>query len=466
MSFTRARPRVSWRAGFGLVLLAALGCGAPPRSATSANGPSEHEATSASGAAGSAHTVAPGSSIPPAEGASTAAQSGPVNVIVLLIDSMRADMPWAGYPRPIAPNLTALEKQSVSYTRGYSVSSYTAKSVAALLSGKYPSSLVRSGTFFTKYPASNLFFAELLQARGVHTLSAHAHAYLKRGTGLDQGFTAWELVKGITFDALTDNHVTSDKLTPLAIQMLEAVPRNKPFFAYVHYMDPHDRYLSHPEAPDWGKKLRDRYDQEIFFTDLWIGKLLAWCEQKPWWNETAVIVSADHGEALGEHNMHRHAFELWNVLTHVPLFVRLPHAAPRRIDTPRSQIDIAPTVLELMGAEPHHDFAGKSLVSELRGGAAEPRPVLMDLPPDSNKSERRALVHGDFKLLVLGNDWRFELFNLKEDPGEERNLAKQQPEKLAELKRVYQELWGKVGKVKPYGGNKLMGGGFANGPAE
>ena len=92
---------------------------------------------------------------------------------------MRADMPWAGYPRKIAPNLTALEKQSISYTRAYSVSSYTAKSVAAVLSGQYPSSLKRSGYFFTKYPDSDLFFPELLHKAGVHTMATHGHMYLE-----------------------------------------------------------------------------------------------------------------------------------------------------------------------------------------------------------------------------------------------------------------------------------------------
>jgi arylsulfatase A-like enzyme len=283
---------------------------------------------------------------------------------------------------------------------------------------------------------------------------------------MDQGFTTWETVEGITFDPLTDRHVTSDKLTPLAIKELEAAPAGKPFFAYVHYMDPHDIYVRHAEAPDFGKKPRDRYDQEIFFTDLWIGKLLEWCARQPWWSRTAVIVSADHGEGFGEHHLYRHAFELWNELTHVPLFVRLPATAARRIDTPRSHIDLAPTILELLGNEASDDFAGKSLLAELRGGPAEPRPVLMDLPADSNNEERRALVLGDYKLLVFGNDWRFDLYNLALDAGETRNLAKLEPQKLLELKRVYQELWGKVAKVKPYGGNPLKGGGFANGPVE
>jgi arylsulfatase A-like enzyme len=283
---------------------------------------------------------------------------------------------------------------------------------------------------------------------------------------LDQGFVVWELVSGITFDALTDRHITSDKLTPLVQKELEGVPASKPFFLYAHYMDPHDRYMKHSEAPDFGKDTRDRYDQEIFYTDLHLGKLFDWCKAQPFWRKTAVIVSADHGEGFGEHNMYRHAFELWDMLTHVPLFVRLPGAEPRKIGVPRSHVDIGPTVLELMGVKAPNDFVGKSLVAELRGATPEPRPVLLDLPADSNNSERRALIAGNYKLMVLGNDYRFELYDLESDPGETRNLARQNPEKLAELKGVYRELWGSLKKVKPFGGNKLMGGGAATGPAE
>lgn len=385
-------------------------------------------------------------------------------MLLILVDSMRADMPWAGYPRDIAPNLEKLEAESISYTRAYSVSSYTAKSVAAVLSGKYPSTLFRSAPFFTRYPESNLFLAELLQEASVYTASAHAHMYLKRGVGLDQGFTEWELVGGIHFDNKTDNHVTSQKLTPLAIELLGKKPEGKPFFMYLHYMDPHDVYVKHEESPDFGNKPRDRYDSEIFYTDLWIGKLLDYMKKQPWWDETAVIVSADHGEAFGEHNMHRHAFELWNVLTHVPLFIRLPGVAPRHIDTPRSHVDLAPTILELMNVHADNDFAGQSLVSELEGAKAEARPVLLELPQDTNNPERRALILDRHKLLVFDTGWRKDLYDLVADPGEEKNLAKEQPEKLKELETVFEQQWGKYKRIKPYGGNKLSGGGIANGP--
>ena len=84
-----------------------------------------------------------------------------------------------------------------------------------------------------------------------------------------------------------------------------------------------------------GQDARDRYDCEIFFTDHYIGKLLEWAKTQPWWENTAIILSADHGEAFGEHGEYRHAFELWQELVHVPLAFKLPGVKPRRVHVKR-----------------------------------------------------------------------------------------------------------------------------------
>ena len=120
-------------------------------------------------------------------------------------------------------------------------------------------------------------------------------------------------------------------------------------------------YHQHKATPVFGKKVRDRYDSEVFYTDLWIGKLLEHMKKQSWWDKTVVIVSADHGEAFGEHNMYRHAFELWEMLVHVPLMFCGPNIQARRIESPRSSIDFAPTIVELMGVKAANDFVGESL---------------------------------------------------------------------------------------------------------
>ncbi len=389
---------------------------------------------------------------------------GPLNVLLLTIDSLRADMPWTGYPRAIAPNLTKLAEESVVYTNEYALSSYTAKSVAGFLSGRYPSTLYRSGYFFATYPKSDLFLAEVLHDHGIPTTSWHGHLYF-RSAGLEQGFDTWQFVPGIRFDPETDNSITSQDMTPLGIKLLgKSENTGKQFFAWAHYMDPHDQYNKHPESPDFGNKNRDRYDNEVFYTDLWLGKLLDFARAQAWWKDTVLIVSADHGEAFGEHGFYKHAFEIWDVLTRVPMLISGPGIKPRRIEERRSHIDLAPTILDIMGLPPEPSFMGKSVLPELQGGKPDDRePIISELTEDSHNPPRRAFILGDYKLIVI-KERKFMLFNLTKDPAEETDLAETEPDKLAEIKRAYEAAYAKLPVLEPYGGATLKEGGSAHGP--
>jgi arylsulfatase A-like enzyme len=438
------------------VVLLALACSKPEPSPS----PTASASSLAAGTQPQVSAAAP-SAAPPEP-------SRPRNVLMITIDSLRADMPWNGYPRPIAPNLTALSEKCTNYTNAYSVSSYTAKSVVAFLSGKLPSTLYRSGFFFASYANANQFMPETLRENGIDTLSWHAHMYFARGKGLEQGFREWRVVPGLTFDAQTDNHVTSEKMTNLGIELLgKPELETKQFFAWAHYMDPHDQYNRHEEAPKLGNKARDRYDQEIFHTDLWVKKLLDFIEQKPFGKDTYLIISADHGEAFGEHGMYKHAFELWEVLTRVPLLICGPGIKPQRINERRSHLDLTPTIFELLGQKVPADLMGKSLLPELAG--REPpkvrEPIYLELTEDSHNPPRRALIQGDYKLIWFGGHReKFQLFNLSQDPGEEKELSKAEPDKLKEMQVAYHAFWDKLPMVEPYGHVKLKEGGTARGP--
>ncbi|HYO96818.1 MAG TPA: sulfatase [Polyangiaceae bacterium] len=407
--------------------------------------------------------VAPIDAAAPA--AKPAAEREALNVLLLTVDSLRSEMPWTGYPRPIAPNLTRLAERSTVYTNAYSASSYTAKSVATLLTGRYASTLYRDGFFFAKYPAANLFLAEILAERGIRSMGWHGHMYFGRGKGLEQGFTEWELVPGITFDSETDKHVTSEKMTTLGLKLLGSPENAKgQFFAWAHYMDPHDQYVKHEQAPEFGNKARDRYDSEVWHTDAWIQKLLDWAQQQPWWSKTAIIVSADHGEAFGEHGMYKHAFELWEVLTRVPLVIYGPGIQAQRIEQRRSHIDIAPTILDLMRVPVPEGFQGQSLVPELLGGAPVSRePILLELAEDSHNPPRRALIAGAYKIIHFGGA-RYQLFDLQSDPGENKDLAKERPDELARMRKLLDDRYATLPTIAPYGGMKLKEGGTARGP--
>ena len=383
------------------------------------------------------------------------APHGPMNVLLITVDSLRADMPWAGYDRPIAPRLEALQAKSVYYPRAYSTSSFTSKSIPGLLTGRVPSELSRTGSFFTKYLEPKDFLCTSLAAQDIPCLGGHAHAYFGKGqSGFESGFRDWQLVKGIAFDYQTDPYITSDKLTALAESMLGApdLGTAKPFFAWFHYMDPHDLYQPHADSPHFGKRPRDLYDEEVFWTDSWIGKLLDFVAEKPWSANTAIVVTADHGEMFGEHGMTRHAHEIWEELVRVPLFVHLPGTAPRTIETPRGAGDLVPTFADLLGATPPPNLRGTSLVPELRGASAPDRDIVVDLPEDEFNERRRALVHDHWKIISFGNDARFSLFDLKADPKESNDLAKRRPDAFEELRVRYKEMSARIVESAPKGG--------------
>jgi len=385
----------------------------------------------------------------PAPASTPAAPAGPPkngNVVLLSIDSLRADMPWSGYSRPIAPRLTELERKAVSYTRAHSVSSYTSMSLGGLLAGRLPSELNRSGYFFGTYK-HDVFFPKLLQRAGVYTMGVMAHMYFK-SAGFDDGFDDWRIVPGITFDPNTDRDVTSPQSEELAEKLLgDPANDSRRFFFWAHFLDPHDLYERHAGI-DWGKSSRDRYDGEVTFTDQHVGKLLDFIAGKPWAGRTVVIVTSDHGEEFGEHNMTRHGFEVWETLVHVPLMVVAPGAAPRHIDVPRSAIDLAPTILDFLGVPADASFEGKSLVSEIYGGPTEERDVVVDLPMTSDNGRRRALIHGSEKLICFDNDSYCKLFDLDKDPMESTPSTKG-PEH-GEMKRRYGALATSIKEVVPY----------------
>ncbi|WP_437594186.1 sulfatase [Sorangium sp. So ce1000] len=435
------------------------GDGQPPPARTPE--PAAHQEPTApapqAAAAEGAATVAAADKKDGASGA-PAGQRERLNVLVVSIDSLRADMPWNGYERDIAPALTAFEKKAVSYTRNYAISSYTSMSVGGFLAGRYPSEVDRSGYFFGNYPDSVLMFPELLQKAGVRTMSAHAHFYFDQKAGFRQGFDVYEIVPGLSADNTTDRNVTSPGHLELALKMLsDKANTSGTFFAFFHFLDPHDVYMPHEEIASFGKRARDKYDGEVKFTDMHVGKLLDFVAQQPWAKKTAIIVTSDHGEAFGEHKMFRHGFEVWDVLAHVPLMIQAPGITPRRIDVTRSAIDLAPTILELTGAPAEPSFPGKSLVPELYGATPEPRDVIVDLPRTSDNDRRRALIHGQYKLIAYGDDDAFDLFDVIADPGETKDLKRAQASVFEEMKALYKERSAAIKDVCPKNTAKLKG---------
>jgi len=374
------------------------------------------------------------------------------NVLLITIDSLRADMPWAGYPRDIAPRLTALEKRCTSYTRAYATASHTAPSVGSMLYGRYASELPRDGYFSARYPPSLRSFVAALTDAGVRTMAGHAHLYLQRA-GFGRGFTTFELLPGLVPSPNLDTSLSSKALEGLAERQLGAVGDHAgdgepPFFAWYHFLDPHGEWLEAPRdegVPRFGSRHRDRYDAEVFYTDKYVGKLLDYVESRPWGAHTLVIVTSDHGEGVGDHGQLYHGYEVWESLVHVPLFVCEPGAEPRHVDTPRSLIDLGATVLDAFDVPRPPEFRGSSWLPEVRGGPVEARDVLVDLPANNLSFSRRALVGERTKVVAIGESHRRVVYDLVADPRERSPIRRgpvfdEQSSKLTEIEGTLKEV--------------------------
>jgi arylsulfatase A-like enzyme len=382
-----------------------------------------------------------------------------LNVVLISIDTLRHDEnATSGSARPITPNLDRLAEDSVVYDRAYSLASYTAKSVGPFLLGKYSSETHRDWSHFNRFTNKDVFIAQRLQQGGVHTVSVQGYWYFFLNTGLERGF---DVINKSAAPALVtvdgDSNTNGDKVSDAALAEL-AKPEllQQPFFMWIHYVDPHSEYVPH-EGFEFGSGSRQRYDGEVAFVDHHVGRVLDALEKSLVYDRTAVIVTSDHGEAFAEHGMIRHGFELWEELVRVPLIVRVPGVAARHIQTRRSAIDLAPTILDLCGvpAPAGNDanaLDGTSLVPDFFAAAGtEPpaRPVFIDMAAGPNNADRQALIDGSKKLVASGGR-PLSLYDLDADPGEAKDLlddaAQAQPmiAKFRAFRRMLREVF-----VKP-----------------
>jgi arylsulfatase A-like enzyme len=371
---------------------------------------------------------------------SAAVVSSGLNLILITVDALRAsELGFLGYDKPTSPNLDALAKEGVVYERAYAMASYTGKALAPMLIGKYPSETLRDGNHFNRYYAGNTFLAERLRKAGIFTMGAASHWYFREPWGIAQGFDVFD-TSAIppSGQGDTDTSVTSPELTAAALKLLTEHATSGRFFLWVHYFDPHAQYVRHEgvpafadpaKAPGW--QTRALYDGEVWFTDNAIGRLLDYVNAQPWGKDTVVVMTSDHGESMGEHGIaFQHGHEIWETLVRVPLVLRVPGVAPRRVPVKRSVIDLVPTVLDLMHiAQPGGgELSGASLSPDLVDagrGDYEERDVYIDMPDGPYTHMRRAIIHGGtpgLKLIHMGGQ-QYQLYDLERDPEELHDLA-------------------------------------------
>ena len=190
-----------------------------------------------------------------------------------------------------------------------------------------------------------------------------------------------------------------------------------------------------------GYKLHAAYDGEIWFTDQQIGRLLDYARAQPWWKDTVVVVTSDHGEALGEHGINfQHGWEIWEPLMRIPLVIHVPGLAPHHVPVKRSvdrhRADDARPHARPAARAPG-ELSGQSLMADLvrqAGRAFEERDVYLDMPDGPYTHLRRGIIHGTtpgMKLIHLGGR-QYQLYDLASDPGEREDLSGD-PAKLAPM---------------------------------
>lgn len=386
------------------------------------------------------------------------------NVLLVTVDTLRADhLEPYGYERPTSPALAEFAGTATVFEAAQSQSSWTLPALASLMTGLYPSTH-RANSFRARLESSFTTLAEELRNAGYETAAVANHMFLGRSYGLDQGFTHFddELVR----HPETQLHltVTSPRVADKAVDWLEqraAVEEGRPWFLWAHFFDPHNEYLAHESVDPMGAGEGDvdLYDEEIAFTDRGLGRILERLEELGLADDTVVIVTSDHGEAFGEHGRTHHSDSLYQELLHVPLLVRVPGAAPRRVAQPVQTCDVLPTVLECASLPVPEALAGASLLPFVHGADESERPVLAEVwapeyvpGPELRKLERlsaiASLTRGDHKLVHQVPSGRTELYDLAADPLELTDVSGEHPALVESLRR---ELRARVDEAEAYG---------------
>jgi len=372
-----------------------------------------------------------------------AAESAPRNVILISLDTLRADYVGAyGQPLETTPTLDRLAAEGVLFENAYTTYPSTTASHMSMLTGLYPSvhGVYAPGQ---RLPQGLPLLAELLARRGYSTAAVTEDAMLAAGTGFPRGFDSYREYK--TPGADTDGHVA--EVVDSALAWLKS-HRDERFFMFLHTYQVHGPHTP-PAAYDVfptpdveglspaHAEARRGYAGDLLCADAEIARLLGELEALGEDERTVVVITADHGEALGEHGVLGHGWFVIDPVLHIPLIIRAPGLVSEglRVAAATSLVDVAPTILELAGAAPAgaapHVMQGKSLVA------------LLGAPGDARSRDRVAYTekrHENGSVTVVARKgslkWRMgtsppaAFFDLASDPGE--IAGRSEPEALAE----------------------------------
>ena len=362
-----------------------------------------------------------------------------LNVLFIVVDTLRADRLSAyGYDRKTTPNLDRLAADGTLFENAWAHAPSTRYSMPAIITGRWPSAIRwEIPPWWPAISRQHRTVAEAMRQRGYFNGALYSYLYFNRadGRGFERGIDQYDdrlAAKHINKAGPAESTGTSAReMADDGIDFLRAY-RDQKFFLTLHFYDPHLDYERHPGAPDFGNKQSDLYDHEVWFTDSHIGRVIEALRALDLYDRTAIVVTGDHGEGFGEHGVLAHGYELYAAQTKVPLIVRVPGLAPRKVKEPVGHVDIAPTLVNLARAPQEKSFLGRSMVDLLagvRGLVPPPAPVFQEVsfPPEPPRFphhvERRGLVSATHHLIwhqVPENT--LYCFDVRNDPGELRDL--------------------------------------------
>ncbi|HEX2686845.1 MAG TPA: sulfatase-like hydrolase/transferase, partial [Kofleriaceae bacterium] len=370
------------------------------------------------------------------------------NVLFITIDALRYDhTTFGGYAdgpkhRDTTPNLAKLVRRSVSFAFTNAPSAGTIASIPAILTSKYFHSGIaldenRPPGMPPHIMPENTTLPEIMKRKGYATGVVGSHVYWNNW-GLDQGVDEYDNSIARTDDPY---RVAADKVTDHVLAWVSR-QQSKKWFMWAHYIDPHGRYVAHPDVVDYGSSEPDLYDAEIQWTDQELGRLFTELARLPSYEHTIIVITSDHGDSMAEHSvpLGTHGTALYRELLHVPMIFYIPENRPRIVQGAVSNLDILPTLAALCKIDVHDlSFEGRSLVPQLFFDGTEDRDRIVFAETNA-PNKQRAAISWRWKLIYYFATNVYELFDLAADAWEHQNLAPQAPPAFATMKEAL-EAW-------------------------
>jgi arylsulfatase A-like enzyme len=347
------------------------------------------------------------------------------DLLLVTIDALRADHVGAyGYARKTTPALDALAAEGVLFEHAYTPTPHTSYAVSSLMTGKYLRPILQLEAAAGGARRPDETWAGLLRAYGFRTAAFYPPAIFfvdgERFADLQR--------RGLDFEYSKVEFAAPDLRASQVEGYLKAAPLDHPLFVWVHLFEPHEPYLKHA-AHDFGDGEVERYDSEIAAADAGLGAMVrAFRSARP---GGIVIVTADHGEAFGDHGARYHGTTVYEEQVRVPLVVSAPGlVAQRRVRQPVQLVDLMPTLLSAYGIPKPPRVRGRDLGAWL----APPEPAVDDGVAFAEVDDASMFARGDDRLVCLKRAAACTVYDVASDPTEAHALS--DPGKIESMRRA------------------------------